>query len=432
MGQIQLQRESLGEGIFFNRVPSRIYKTDYLHLYFSLPLTKENASLCALLSRVLLRGSEHYPHMRTLNRALDACYSANLETDVFKCGESQVLSVSASCLADEYALDGESINATLTEILSDVLFCPLLRTGELNEAILNSEKQNACDTIAAQINNKMSYARKRMYEVMCAEEAYGVDPLGEEERIRAISAQELCRFHERVLREAQVEIFHVGRSDASAVKETFRKHFASIPRAPLPRVVADSLVSAPPIPRKVRETGEVTQANLVLGFRTGITLLSDNYSAFTLFNAVLGGSLTSKLFVNVREKLSLCYSIGSRPDTAKGVMAVACGIDPQKYEEAKSEILRQLELTRQGEITHAELEQSTNALLNALVGLEDTPSAIADWFYPRVLAGDLRTPAQVAEALHAVTKEQVAAAAKAITLDTVYLLEGEGKEEQGE
>lgn len=431
MGQIQLQRESLGEGIFFNHVPSRIYKTDYIHLYFSLPLTRENASYSALLSRILLRGSRQYPDMRALNRALDACYSANLESDVFKCGESQVLALSASCLADEYALDKESITLTLTRILADVLFAPLLKEHP-EEKILEGEKQNACDTIAAQINNKMSYARKRMYEIMCANEAYGVDPLGEKERICAITPKELSDFHSRLLREAQVEIFHVGRSDTAPVKEALAACFAKIPRAPLPRIPAKSDVSAPPSPRRVEETGEVTQGNLVLGFRTGITLLSPNYSAFTLFNAVLGGSLTSKLFMNVREKLSLCYSIGSRPDTAKGVMAVACGIDPQKHKEAYDEILRQLELTRQGEITDSEMEQSTNALLNALVGLEDTPSAIADWFYPRILVGDLRTPSQVADALHSVTKAQVAEAAKAVTLDTVYLLKGEGKEAQGE
>ncbi len=432
MGQINLNRQPLGEGIFFNHIPSREYKTDYIHLYFSLPLTRENASLSALLSRMLLRGSEAYPDMRSLNRALDACYSANLETDVFKCAESQVLAVCASCLADEYALEGESITEELMGIVSDVLLRPVFCQGEIDPDILEGEKQNARDAIAAQINNKMSYARKRMYEHMCAGEAYAVDPLGDPALIGAVSSRELAAFHARLLREARVEIFHVGRSNPAAVQRAVTDCFSELSRAPLPPSAPQSNATAPEAPRVIRETGEVTQANLVLGFRTGITLLHENYSAFTLFNAVFGGSLTSKLFVNVREKLSLCYSIGSRPDTSKGVMAVSCGIDPNNYDQAYREILRQLELTREGNIRREEMEQSTNALLNALVSLEDTPSSIADWFFPRILAGDLRTPSQVAEALHRVTKDQVAEAAKAIRLDTVFLLEGEGKENERE
>ncbi len=428
MSRIRLEREKISQGIFFNHVFSDTYKTDYIHLYFSLPLTGENAAKTALLSRVLIRGSRRYPDLRSLNRALDACYSANLDTDVFKSGENQVLAFSASCLADPYALNGESITQELLGILGDVIFCPYTENGGFEPTRLESEKQNAVDAVNAQINNKMSYARKRMYEQMCAHEAYSVDPLGEKEALQAPNAAELKHFYDRLLQTAHVEIFHVGRSDPAPVKRFFEERFSQILRNNTEIAKAKIVTQVPASPRILREKSDVTQANLVLGFRTLTTLTDADYSAFTVFNAVLGGSLTSKLFVNVREKLSLCYSIGSRPDTSKGVMAVYCGIDPDKFDEAYSEILHQWELTCQGEITAAELEQSTKALINALTGLEDTPSAIADWFYSRILAGDTRCPEELVKALSTVTAQEVAAAARKIRLDTVFLLEGEKKE----
>lgn len=428
MSCIRLQREKIAEGIFFNHVFSDTYKTDYIHLYLSLPLTEENAAKTALLSRVLLRGSQRYPDLRSLNRALDACYSANLEADVFKAGENQVLAFSASCLADPYALNGESITGELLSILADVVFCPYEANGGFEESRLESEKQNAVDAVRAQINNKMTYARKRMYEEMCADEAYSVSALGEEEAIRRLDAQTLLADYRRLLETAHVEIFHVGRSDPAPVKKLLAERFVSERRQSLPVAKAEIVTEVAPSPRILREKSDVTQANLVLGFRTGTTLTNPDYSAFTVFNAVLGGSLTSKLFVNVREKLSLCYAIGSRPDTSKGVMAVYCGIDPDKFDAAYAEILHQWDLTKNGEITAAEMEQSTKALVNALTGLEDTPSAVADWFYPRILAGDARSPEELIAALQNVSTEAVAAAARKIKLDTVFLLEGEGKE----
>lgn len=428
MSPIRLEREKISQGIFFNHVFSDTYKTDYIHLYFSLPLTKETAAQTALLSRVLIRGSQRYPDLQSLNRALDGCYSANLDTDVFKSGENQVLAFSASCLADPYALNGESITQELLAILGDVIFCPYTENGGFEPSRLAGEKQNAVDAVWAQINNKISYARKRMYETMCQNEPYSVDPLGEEATLLAMDGKKLKAAYDRLLQTAHVEIFHVGRSEPKAVKDYFAAAFAAVPRSPEKIAKAQTVTPVPPSPRLVRETGDVTQANLVLGFRTFVTLTADDYFAFTVFNAVLGGSLTSKLFVNVREKLSLCYSIGSRPDTSKGVMAVYCGIDGDKFDQAYEEILHQWDLTRRGEITQTELEQSTKALVNALTGLEDTPSAIADWFYSRILAGDLRSPEEIVQGLGKVTAKDVAAAADKIRLDTVYVLEGEKKE----
>jgi hypothetical protein len=85
-----------------------------------------------------------------------------------------------------------------------------------------------------------------------------------------------------------------------------------------------------------------------------------------LFNAVYGGTPTSKLFMNVREKLSLCYYASSSMDFLKGIMTVHSGIEFDKFNSAREEIMAQLECCRRGEIEEWEIEGARSILKNAL------------------------------------------------------------------
>ncbi|MPM76543.1 hypothetical protein SDC9_123541 [bioreactor metagenome] len=171
----------------------------------------------------------------------------------------------------------------------------------------------------------------------------------------------------------------------------------------------------------------VTQSHLVMGFRTGITTSDRDFRAFSLYNSVLGGSLTSKLFMNVREKLSLCYTVNSMPDAAKGIMRVYAGIDDKKFDAAYDEIMRQMKLISDADITDSELRESKNALINSLNSLPDNPGALASWFLPRILNGLFdETPLTVAEEIEALTKEEVVAVSSRVKLDTVYLMKPDG------
>lgn len=423
MRQSLLQTQPIADQVGFHHIHCEVYKTDYIHVFFSLPLSWENAAETALLSRMLLRGCAKYPTLRALHRALDESYSATVDADVFKVGENQVLEVSASCLADDYALNAESITGQLTQLLTQVIFEPYVTDGGLCREYLEGERQNAKDQVRARFNNKMSYARTRMYELMCENERFCVDPLGREQDLDRPDGQSLLAAHGRLLEQAHVEIFHVGRSGPEPVYQAFCRGFAGVKRRPLPVVTCEP-VSAPAQIAYHREQAAVTQANLAMGFRTDMRAGDPRQAVFSVFNALFGGTASSKLFMNVREKMSLCYSIGSRPVNSKGVLSVVCGIDGSKQEAARQEILRQLDGICRGDITADELEQNRNVLLNSLAGLEDTPSSLADWYYPRVLFGDRADPVQVMEQVQAVTADQVAQIAQTVKPACVYCLEG--------
>ena len=143
-----------------------------------------------------------------------------------------------------------------------------------------------------------------------------------------------------------------------------------------------------------------------------------------VLNTIFGAGMTSKLFMNIREKMSLCYSIGSGYYGTKGIVAVNAGIDFDKEAVTREEVLRQLELCRQGEISAEELTAAKEALLSSLRATHDSPGAIEGYYATAALSGMGMTPAEYMEAVEAVELSQVIAAAKTLQLHTTYFLKG--------
>ena len=169
---------------------------------------------------------------------------------------------------------------------------------------------------------------------------------------------------------------------------------------------------------------EVVQSKLVLGFRTGCAEPDAGAPAVKLMNAVYGGTPNSKLFLNVREKLSLCYYCSSLFIPAKGILLVQSGVETKNIERAENEILAQLEEVRKGNFTEEDLNAAKLSLCNSYHTLSDSPDALEGWYLSRTFSDPLRTPESEAELVSKVTAEQVAEAAGKVTLDTVYCLKG--------
>lgn len=421
MNREKLERICLGRGIGLNFAENDRYKTNHITIYFVTPLNKKTASNNTVLSRVLTRGCKAFPDQQALNRALDHCYDAELVTDTAKIGDFHAMSISLSLLDNAYSFDGEDITSEGLSILQEVLFRPYVSDGAFDEDYVKGEKKLALDEIRAQINHKAGYARERMIGHMCRTEPYGTSSLGHKSEIMRITAESLYEYYVHLMKTATVEIFFVGRFDREKVRETMENLFSGQEREP-EALPAPSIRTKARSVREITERMDITQANLVMGFRAGVSVYDDDWRAMTLYNSVLGGSLTSKLFCVLREKMSLCYSVSSQPHAMKGILLIYAGIAPENRDVAVKEALHQMEEIKSGNVTPEELENARGALIHALNGLGDNPAALAGWYLPNVLIGRVKTPSQVIAELKRVTKEDVVRVAERITLDTVYTL----------
>lgn len=418
-----LIREELGNGIHFTAVMDSKFKENSLSINFQIPLRPETAELGALLPMVLRRGCRRYPDMVSLNEKLSGLYGAVIDGSVEKHGDTQIICLACSLLNQKYAFDGTQVLEECAGLLRDVAFDPVLNGKAFREADTAIERKNLADLIDAQVNDKHKYAVNRMKEEMFPGDPYGYSLYGRREKALAVSPEELYGFWVDTVATARIEILFIGAGNTDSVKQAFKDAFEGKRTG----AVQDcGTTVSEQLPQKVREVDEkldIVQSKLVMGFLTNCAV-PQNTDAVTLANCILGGGVSSKLFLNVREKLSLCYYCYSAVDRIKGAMLISAGISQENYEKARDEILNQLEALRAGDFTKDEMDSAVLSLQNAFNSVNDSIEKLHSFYVSRAFSDDLRTPADVVSGITAVTKDQAVRAAENFKLDTVYLLHG--------
>ena len=337
----QVTRRELFPGVWLRTVHTDKFKSSYLSLTMLVPLERERAAANALLFPVLRRGTREHPDMESLSAALDELYGGAIEPIVRKKGETQCLGFVASFLDDAFAPGGEPILEPAAGLLGELLLRPRLQDGIFAEEYVSGERANLVDRIRGQINDKRSYATLRLGQLMCGEEAFGVDKLGDVEHAAAVTPGSLWERYQQLLSTAQIELYYCGSAEEERVARALKEALSALP-VNEGRICPDCEVRlhAGPEPSMVEESMDVTQGKLAMGFRTGgVTCWEEEYPAMAMCNAVFGGTTLSKLFMNVREKLSLCYYASSTLEKMKGLILVSSGIEFDKFQQARDEIL---------------------------------------------------------------------------------------------
>ena len=269
-------------------------------------------------------------------------------------------------------MSGDEILRPLIGFVKELLLEPVLENGCFREDFVDSEKKNLVATIDSQKNDKRAYAMDKLLRAMCKADSFGIPRLGFREDVQAVTARALLDHYRRVLRESPVNLFYVGSARPEWVAELLKPLFAGMAREVKPL--------APQTPFRdagssdFSESLDVNQGKLAMGFVTPITIRDEGFVAMQLVNMVFGGGMTNKLFMNVREKMSLCYAIGSGYHGSKGILTVSAGIDFAQEQVVRREVLAQLEACQRGEITPTELTAAKEALRSSLLTVHDSPA----------------------------------------------------------
>ena len=415
-------RTEILPGVYLTAVQSDKFKTGCFSLNLLRPMKKEEAAANALIPSVLLRGSETCPDIASISAKLDELYGASVGTLVRKKGEVQLVGFYCDYVQDEYV--DEPVFAPVMAFLAELLLHPWLENGIFPEAVVDSEKLNLENAMLSRINDKRTYAASQLIRTMCAGQPYGIPRIGEPEDLKNITAKSLYAHYRDLLATSRVELFYMGSLSPEAVAKVLQTVLADLPRAEaFVPVGTTPAPAARPLQEKT-ERLDVTQGKLSLGFFTDITAKDPRYPALVLAATVFGGGATSKLFTNVREKMSLCYYASASFEKFKGVLSVSSGVEFSKLETAKTEILRQLEACKAGDITDDELESARGYLVSDLKIAMDSPGRLDDYYMGQILLEQDGTMEDLASAIARVTKQEAADAIQALRLDTIYALEG--------
>lgn len=426
---IGIEQRAICDGVNFRSIRDTKFKTMRISAHLIVPMSRQTAAENALLPFLLSRASREYPDFTKLGQRLAELYGASLNADVQKLGDLQVLSLSASGIADRYALEGEAISGELAKLLCSILFDPPLVDGLFPEDGFEQEKRQTMELIDSEYSDKRTYARQRCEAIMCADEPYGVDRYGGKEDIARVERPALTAAWKRLLDTAKIELMVLGDCDPAPVYEGFRAAFETLGSRKTADCTTKVVRSAEKV-NTVTEKMDVAQGKLVMGFRTGTATPDEEVPATRLMAALFGGTPNSKLFLNVREKLSLCYYCSASYNSMKGIMLVQSGVEVKNMERAKEEILRQLDEVKQGNFDESEVEAAKMSLCNSYRTLSDSLGGLENWYLSQTFASHSQQPEEAAAQINAVTRQEIIDAANRVTLDTVYCLVGNGEDAQ--
>ena len=418
------QTFALTSGITLRCFCDHRFKHGCMSIQLIRPMCREEAAKNALLPAVLLRGSENCPDLRHITLRLDDLYGASVGALVRRIGDYQTTGFYTSFTEDRFAMEGDRILEPMVAFVKELLLQPYLEDGVFDKEFVSSEKKNLISTIESQLNDKRAYAMEQMVRSMCANDTFGIPRLGEKEDVAAITPQNLYQHYLNILRTSPIEIFYVGSAEPYFVKDLVKGIFYDLERdcQTLPEQTAWH--TAPET--DLTEQMDVNQGKLCMGFTTPVTIRDEEFVAMQLLNVIFGGGMTSKLFSHIREKLSLCYAIGSGYHGSKGILTVSAGIDCDMDKKVRREVMGQLEACCRGEITLEELTAAKEALRSSLLATMDSPGAIENYYASAALSGLPYDTWQYMQKVEQTTLAQVQSAAQQLKLHSVYFLKGVG------
>jgi predicted Zn-dependent peptidase len=401
------------------------FKTNTLVLNIQRPLRVGEVTTSALLPYVLTRGSRQYPSVQAMQRALDDMYGSVGSSDTFKVGERHVMQFRWTLPNGRYLPGRPELLREGIAYLYQMLGDPLMEDGAFRASFVTLEKEALRKRVEGIFNHKAQYARLRCIEAMCPEEPYRLYSGGRIEDLAAITPETLRDAYARICATAPMDLYVVGDVDPTSVAAELERVFVFEGRESVPLDSAPISGKVLTGVQEVRETAAVNQGQLVMGYRVPVRYGDGAFYAMMMFNGVLGGFAHSKLFVNVREKASLAYSVRSHYDPHKGLLLVQAGINVNEQARARALIEAQFAAIASGDVTDMELEQTKAMLINTYREAYDSPGALINLAYESCIAGHERSIEELTKAIPDVTRDDLRVMAEMLRLDTVYFLSDE-------
>ena len=402
------------------------FKTITVKVIFHTPIIKEEITKRNVLADVLLQSSKKYNSKRDLVIAAEELYAVDIANNNQRLGNYILTSFNLQVLMDKYTEDG-NVNKAF-EFFSEVLLNPDIENKSFKKDKLEIAKNNALIAINSIKENATGYSLTKMTEVYDSTSPISYRMVGYLDDLDKITESNLYDTYQSMINSDYVDIFVVGNFDnkemLSLVKKNFK--FKRIKKKKASYYVKEHK------PRKKRlfagEEIDNTQSKLAIA--CSINKLTDyerNYP-LVLANLILGGGVDSKLFKDVREKNSLCYTVRSFANKLDSLLVISAGIDRVNYPKTVNLITRILNDLKKGKFSDKDIEIAKEFYYTSIEELEEDEYRIIAEFMMEEILG-LAPIVERLKKMSKVSKREIVKVFKKITMDTVFLLEGVKHEE---
>ena len=420
-------KKEIKKGINIHIINTARFKTNLVAVFLSTPITREEVTYNAVISSVLRRGSKHMQTQEEISKELENMYGAEFDCGIDKTGDNHIIRFYLESINDKYLpQNNEKMLKSSCEKLLEIVFNPLIEEGAFKKEYVEQEKENVKRRIEGKIDNKARYAMDRCIEEMYNGEPYGLYKYGYIEDLDKINAQKLYQHYQQLINNCKIDIFISGpvdeNEDIKIQKDIEENENIKKLREREANYIKTEIKEKQVEKEKiVTDSMEVTQGKLILGLDVHLNTEEEKYIT-SVYNGILGGSATSKLFQEVREKASLAYTASSSFIRHKGNIMINCGIEIKNYEKALEIIRQQLENIKTGDFTEEDLENSKKGIISVIQGIEDEQDTEITYYFGQELSGDEMEIKRYIETIQKVTRQNVIDIANKIEINTIYFL----------
>lgn len=410
-------------GYKLTTIKSDKFKTNLISVSFQSEINRETVTKRSLLPYVMRSATEKYPSKKELNTYLESLYGASLSTTVEKRGKTHNIKFYLSLANEKFLSHSEPLLEEGIDLLKEVLLKPCFINGAFKQQVVEVEKRLLKEYIESIYDDKVSYSLQKLVELMCQNESFSITSIGYVEDLEKITPEVLVETYQKMLTEDQISITVAGDINHDSVYNCFKKHLQFNVPSTNAQIIDQEDKQIEEV-KVVKEEQDISQGKLNIGYRTHTRIGDEDYLPLLVFNGMFGGYAHSKLFMNVREKASLCYYCASRLDNYKGLMYVYSGIEAQNYEKAIEIIKKQLQDMVDGNFTDKEIDLAKKSLINSkLESLDQASGMMAHENLNALLSHPLTVEEWINE-VNAVSVEDVKRVAAKIEEDAIFFLTG--------
>ncbi len=402
------------------------FKTMTMKVIFHTPIIKEEITKRNILSDILLQSSKKYETRRDMTIESEELYAADVSANNQRLGNYILTSFVIQVLNDKYT-EMNNFEKSV-EFLSEIIFNPDVENKKFNSEKLDIVKNNAEVALNSIKEDTSSYSLLRLMEAFDKESPISYRMTGYLEDLEKITEENLYSSYEKMINNDYVDIFIVGEFDNKEVTSIIKKYFKfkKIKKEKGPYKLD---IRAPKKRRLfAKETTDNSQSKLSIACPiTNLTDYEKNYP-LVLANIIFGGGPDSKLFKEVREENSLCYTIHSFTNKLDSMLIITSGIDKNNYTKALELITKDLQDMKKGNIDQKDIDIAKSFYKTSIESIEESEfNIINEYLYEEIL--NLDPIEERKTKMDKVRKQDITRVCKKITMDTVFLLEG-GKHEE--
>lgn len=397
-----IYKQKINDSVNLIYIENNKFKTNVITVYFKRPLKRDEVTKNSLIPYILKSSTQKYNTPSKLDNMMQELYSTNISASIDKIGEKQIIAFRLSFVSDRYL--PETITHKALELLKEVIFFPNIVDDGFDKKYVDIEKEVLAEDIKSLINNKGKYAVSRATDIMFENEPFSIRFDGYIEDLENINEKNLYTYYKEFIKTTPIDIVVAGQFDKEQITNYIKEIF-DIKINPVD--MAEEQLHKNGDFKQIEEYMDITQGKLVLGYSFDISPKDDNYYDFIMYSDILGGGVYSKLFMNVREKHSLCYSIGSYIQKYKGTMMIVSGIEHENKQKAIDLIQEQMQDIKNGKISDIELESAKKHYLHSLETLNDSLHALSDFYYAQSISPNPKNIEQIKDIVKNIDKNSV-------------------------